>query len=316
MRSVCPGRDPAPVDVGVLRRSRNLSCSSSVLVVLSGLLAALGTALCYGVSSVLQAQASRAAAPVEGLDIRLLARLLGSWRYVVGVGLDLVGFVLALSAVRSLPLFVVQSVVAGFLAVTAVLGAVVLAMPLTRADRVGLGVVVAGLVLLGSSAAEDASDPVADAVPWGLLAVVVLLGLVAVPLARVPGARGGSALGALAGLEFGATAVAARILPGDLSVNHLGSEVGILLASPATYALVLAGIVAMLAYSIALQRGTVTQATAPLVVGETIAPALVGILLLGDRPRAGWEWVAVLGFVFAVGGALSLAGHGEVRTPE
>jgi uncharacterized membrane protein len=284
--------------------------------VLPGLLAAAGTALCYGISSVLQAQAAREAAPVEGLDVRILARLLGSWRYVVGIGLDLLGFLLGLAAVRSLPLFVVQSVVAGFLAVTAVLGAVFLAMPLTRNDRIGLGVVVCGLALLGSSAAEDASDPVSNAVPWGLLAAVVLLGVLAVPVARVVGGRGASALGALAGLEFGATAVAARILPGDLSVHHLGSELGTLLGSPATYALVLAGVVAMLAYSIALQRGTVTQATAPLVVGETVAPALVGILLLGDRPRAGWEWVAVLGFVLAVGGAVSLARHGEVGRAE
>jgi hypothetical protein len=283
---------------------------------LPGLLAAVGTALCYGVSSVLQAQASREAAPVDGLDVRLLARLFGSWRYVVGIALDLIGFVLGLAAVRSLPLFVVQSVVASFLAVTAVFGAMFLAMPLSRADRVGLVVVVSGLALLGSSAAEDASDPVSDAVPWGVLVVVVLLGLLAVPVARIAGARGASALGALAGLEFGATAVAARILPGDLSLDHLGSELGTLLANPATYALVLAGVLAMLAYSIALQRGSVTQATAPLVVGETVAPALVGILLLGDRPRAGWEWVAVLGFLLAVGGALSLARHGEVRTAE
>jgi len=281
--------------------------------VLSGLLASVGTALCYGVSSVLQAQASREEAPVEGLDVRLLARLLRSWRYLVGVALDLIGFLLALAAVRSLPLFVVQSVVASFLAVTAVLGAMFLEMPLTRRDRLGLAVVVAGLVLLAASATEDAADTVSDAVAWGVLAAVVVLGVLAVPLARFRGARGASLLGALAGLEFGATAVAARILPGDLSFGHLGSEVHPLLASPATYALVLAGGVAMLAYSIALQRGTVTQATAPLVVGETLAPALVGVWLLGDNPRPGWEWAAVLGFALAVGGALTLAGHGEVR---
>ena len=70
--------------------------------------------------------------------------------------------------------------------------------------------------------------------------------------------------------------------------------------------------VALLSYSTALQRGTVTQATAPLVVGETIAPALVGVVMLGDVPRAGWEWVAVVGFGLAVGGALALAGHGDV----
>ena len=63
-----------------------------------------------------------------------------------------------------------------------------------------------------------------------------------------------------------------------------------------------AAVLAMLTYSTALQRGTVTQATAPLVVGETVAPALVGLLLLGDEPRQGWGWAATLGFALAVGG--------------
>ena len=84
------------------------------------------------------------------------------------------------------------------------------------------------------------------------------------------------------------------------------------LRSPATYALAVAAAVAMLTYSTALQRGTVTQATAPLVVGETVAPALVGLLLLGDEPRQGWGWVATVGFAMAVGGAVSLARHGEI----
>ena len=69
----------------------------------------------------------------------------------------------------------------------------------------------------------------------------------------------------------------------------------------------------MLTYSIALQRGSVTQATAPLVVGETVAPALVGLLLLGDHARPGWGWVAAVGFVLSVAGAVSLARHGEIE---
>src|SRR6476660_3983525 len=95
-----------------------------------GLLGAFGAALCYGVGSVLQALAARRTATVEGLDPRLLLRLLKSWRYLVGVGLDGLGFVLSIAAVRTLPLFVVQSVIASFLAVTAILGAIVLHMPL------------------------------------------------------------------------------------------------------------------------------------------------------------------------------------------
>ncbi|WP_122817933.1 hypothetical protein [Nocardioides pantholopis] len=283
---------------------------------LVGLLAAAGAALCYGVSSVLEAVAARRTQAVQGLDPRLLVRLFRSWAYVAGVCLDGLGFLLSLVAVRSLPLFVVQSVVASFLAITAILGALFLRMPLSRADRLGITVVVGGLVLVGMSATEDRSVEVSDAEQWGVLAATLLLAVAAIPLARLPGAAGARALGAVAGLAFGATAVASRMLPGDLSPDHLLDEVGPLLESPATYALAVAGVVAMLTYSIALQRGSVTEATAPLVVGETVAPALVGLLLLGDQTRPGWGAVACLGFVLSVAGAVSLARHGEVEPVE
>ncbi|KAA1424015.1 hypothetical protein FE697_010055 [Mumia zhuanghuii] len=277
---------------------------------------AFGAALCYGVGSILQAVAARETDVAEGLDPRLLLRLARSWRYLLGVGLDGLGFVLSLVAVLSLPLFVVQSIVASFLAITAVLGAVFLRMPLTSRDKVALVVVIGGLVLVGLSAAEDRAVDVSDAERWGVLVVSIALAVIAVPCARLAGAAGAVALGAIAGLAFGATAVAARMLPETLSYDALGEDVRLLLGDPATYALLVAGAVALLTYSTALQRGTVTQATAPLVVGETIAPALVGIALLGDRPREGWEWAAIVGFVLAIAGAVSLARHGEVSAEQ
>ncbi|ACQ81601.1 putative integral membrane protein; putative transcription factor [Beutenbergia cavernae DSM 12333] len=280
-----------------------------------GLVTAFAAAVCYGVGSVLQAVAARGTDAVEGLDPRLLVRLARSWRYLLGVGLDALGFALSLVAVRTLPLFVVQSIVASFLAITAVLGALFLAMPLRRADRIGLTVVVAGLVLVGSSASEDSAVEVVPAEQWGVLAAALLLAVLAIPLGRVPGPRGAAALGGVAGLAFGATAVASRMLPGAPGGGGLLAEIEELIASPALYALAVAAVVALLTYSIALQRGSVTQATAPLVVGETVAPALVGVLLLGDRPRAGWEWAAILGFVLSVSGAVALARHGEVEAP-
>jgi drug/metabolite transporter (DMT)-like permease len=277
-----------------------------------GLIGAFGAALCYGVGSVLQALAARQTATAEGLDPRLLLRLLKSWRYLLGLGLDGLGFLLSLAAVRTLPLFAVQSVIASSLAVTAVLGAIFLHMRLSRLDVIGLVVVVFGLILVGCSAAEDHTIDVSSAEEWGVLIASIALGLLAIPAGRLSGATSAAALGGIAGLAFGATAVAARMLPGDLSVDNIVHELGTLLSNPTTYALAVACVVAMLTYSTALQRGTVTQATAPMVVGETIAPALVGILLLGDRPREGWDWVAVIGFSLAVGGALSLARHGEI----
>lgn len=273
---------------------------------LLGLLSAFGAAVLYGVASVLQAVSARRVTATAGLDPRLMLRLVRSWPYVIGTALDGIGFLLSLVALRSLPLFVVQAVVSSFLAITAVLGAVVLHMSLTRVDRVGLVVVLTGLVLLCLSATEDATVQVGSGTRWGVLVAAILLAGLAVPLARLTGATGAAALGALAGLAFGTTAVAARVLPDTF-------DPAVLLSEPATYGLLLAGAVALLTYPTALQRGTVTQATAPLVVAQTVAPAVVGLVLLGDRPRQGWEWVAVLGFVLAVAGALSLSRHGELH---
>ena len=271
---------------------------------LPGLVAAFATALCYGAGTVLQAIGARRTERVEGLDPRLLVRLLRSWPYVVGLTLDGLGFLLSLVAVRSLPLFVVQAVVASSLAFTAVLGAAFLKLSLDRRDGVSLGVVICGLALVTASAAEDRSVHVSTAESYGALVVAIVLVGAAVAASRLAGARGASALGAVAGLAFGVTAVAARILPG-------GGSVDALLRSPAMWGLMVAGFVAVLAHSTALQRGTVTQVTAPAVVAETIGPALVGLLLLGDQARPGWGWVGALGFILAVGGAVGLARYGE-----
>ncbi len=270
-----------------------------------GLLGAFAAAICYGVASVLQALAVRQAATATGLDPRLLLRMLRSWPYLAGLALDGLAFVFSIAALRSLPLFAVQAIVASFLAITAVLGALMLHMPLSRRDKIGIAVVVLGLVLVALSAAEDRPTAVGAAEHWAILIAAVALGLAAVPLARLSGAAGAAALGTIGGLAFGAVAVAARILPAPITISSI-------LTDPVSYALVVAAAVALLTYSTALQRGSVTQATAPLVVAETVAPALVGLLMLGDQPRAGWGWIAALGFGLAVVGALSLARHGEL----
>lgn len=276
---------------------------------LLGLIGAFGAAICYGVASVLQALAARRTTAAEGLDPRLFLRLLKSVPYVAGLGLDVLGFLLSLVALRTLPLFLVQGVIASSLAVTAVLGSIVLHMRLRRREKVSVGVVVVGLILLATSAAEDRVVDVTRRDSWGVLIAALALSGLAVLLARLQGRAGAAALGGVAGLQFGVVAVAARILPQSYDPR-------VLLADPAAYGLLIAAPVGMLALSIALQRGTVTQATAPLVVAETLAPAAVGLLLFGDAPRAGWEWVAAVGFVLAVLGAVSLASHGEVRIEE
>lgn len=80
---------------------------------------------------------------------------------------------------------------------------------------------------------------------------------------------------------------------------------------PALYAAAGGGAAGFLLLTSALQRGSVTTTVAAMVVGETIAPALVGVVWLGDTARAGLGWLVVLGFVVAVSGTLVLARFGE-----
>ncbi|MBO0917205.1 hypothetical protein J1C73_23725, partial [Streptomyces laculatispora] len=91
------------------------------------MICALGSAVCFGTASVLQAVAARAAAEPgsggAGVDPALLLRALRQWRYVAGLALDGLGFVLQIIALRSLPIYAVGAALAASLAVTAVVAA-------------------------------------------------------------------------------------------------------------------------------------------------------------------------------------------------
>jgi uncharacterized membrane protein len=76
----------------------------------------------------------------------------------------------------------------------------------------------------------------------------------------------------------------------------------------------LAGLLGLLLYAMALQRGTVTVVQSAVVVAETLMPAAVGITLLGDRPAPGRTSMAAVGFGLTVLGALALARYAEVPT--
>ena len=278
----------------------------------AALACALGTSLCYGVGSVLQAAAATATARAERLDPRLLLTLARGWRYPLGLALDGVGFVLSLVALRSLPVYVVQSVVASFLAVTAVVGAAVLGLRLQKREVVALAVVVLGLVLVGLSAAPEPAPVVGSPTQWLVLAIAITLVLVSVPLGRTTRPGGVWLLGGVAGLAFGTVAVAARLLSTSVTLGRIAEDARALVGAPAFYAVLVATPLALVAYETALQRGSVVAATAPLVVGETVLPALAGLSLLGDHTRPGWGSLATLGFLLAVGASLLLCRFGEV----
>ncbi|MFI7500329.1 hypothetical protein ACIBVL_17875 [Streptomyces sp. NPDC049687] len=268
---------------------------------------ALGAAVCFGTATVLQAMAARAASGGGGGDAVLLLRALRQWRYGAGLGLDGLGFLFQIAALRSVPIYAVAAALASSIAVTAVVAARLLRVRLSRTEWAAVGVVCAGLAVLGLAAGTEGEAAGPGPLPWVMLGVAgAVLGLGTVG-GRLPERGRALVLGLGAGCGFGVVEVAVRLID-DLSP-------GALLTDPAVYALLLGGGAAFLLLTSALQRGSVTTATAGIVIGETIGPAAVGVAWLGDRTREGWAWPAVLGFTVAVAGALALARFGEAPEP-
>ncbi|MFJ8160674.1 hypothetical protein ACIRBY_07050 [Streptomyces sp. NPDC096136] len=272
---------------------------------LIGMVCALGAAVCFGTASVLQAVAARAAArpgDASGVDTALFLRAVRQWRYLAGLALDAVGFVLQIVALRHIPIYVVGAAMAASLAVTAVVAARLLRVRLSRLEWGAVGVVSAGLLMLGLASGEEGDGVGTLALKLGLLGVAGLVLLVGAVAGRLPDGSRALVLGLAAGTGFGVVEVAVRLVD-SVSLREL--------LNPALYALLLGGAAGFLLLTSALQRGSVTAATAGLVLGETVGPALVGVVWLGDRTREGLEWLAVLGFLVAVAGSLALARFGE-----
>src|SRR4029450_4884798 len=80
-------------------------------------------------------------------------RLLGSRRWLLGFGIEATGWALYVLALSLAPLSLVQGTAAGGIGVLALLVSRVTHTPLSRHERLGVAIAVAGLVLLGISLA-------------------------------------------------------------------------------------------------------------------------------------------------------------------
>src|ERR1700761_4698685 len=248
--------------------------------------------------------AAEGAAP-QGVDPGLLVRMLGQWRFVVSLGLDTVGFLAQLVALHRLPLFAVQAMIAANLAVTAVVATWLIGAVLHWREWIAVAGVVTGVGLLGSSAGPEGASQAGVVFKLALIVAIAGLALLGLAAGRLPDRLRTPAPGLIAGTGYGVLGVAARVLNSFAPLS--------LLRDPATYALIAAGIVSFLFYASALEAGSVTVATAAVVLAETLPPSAVGVVFLGDRTRPGMTGIAIAGFVLAVCCAVALARFGEAH---
>jgi drug/metabolite transporter (DMT)-like permease len=265
----------------------------------TGMLFALTATLLNSVAGLLEADATR--------HVSRRRSLVTQPRYLGGLLVDGLGWASTVVALRYLPVFVVQAVLGGAIALTAVGARVVYGSRLRSVDRLACAACVVGLVLVAASAGPD--RPAAPSRFAMLVLVAVAIVLVGCLVAVWP-VSAGWPLALIAGLGFGGSSVAVRAV--HLSV---GEEPVALLRAPPTYLVVVFGALGLVGYSRALERASLARVTAILLVTEATVPGVAGIILLGDSVRRGWWGAMVAGLVLAVAGVMVLAGSPAQRPP-
>ncbi|GAA3575847.1 hypothetical protein GCM10022197_36170 [Microlunatus spumicola] len=200
-------------------------------------------------------------------------------------------------------MFLVQSVLVGSVGVTAVIAAL-RGQRLGRRDWLSLAALGAGLVLLCVTADPRPAAPLLPAGQWWLLVATVVPVALGLAGLRLRGRTSAVVLAASAGLAWTGVALASRAF----SAEPLAWSA---LVHPLVWTVVVQGVLGTVFFALALQRGAVTTVTAVTFVLELVVPSLLGLWLFGDGVLPGQAPLAVLGFVLAVGGTVSLVRFAE-----
>ncbi|WP_456789457.1 hypothetical protein [Cellulomonas sp. P5_C5] len=252
------------------------------------LLCAIGSALAYGASTLMQAVATRRA---HGLAAVLTPLVIGA--FVV----DGLGFALSLLALNNLPLFVVQSIMASMLVVVVIGARFILHARMRRLDVAAVVVVIVALVLIGLGSGEQPAVAPPESFERAMLVATGVLVVAALASYR---SGPGWLLAAIAGLGFSGAAIAAR-------ASHHHDGIWATVWQPMTVCIVVGGIVGALWYLRALERLAVGPSAAILSVIEVVVPGAVGVLVLGDTVANGMLPGVIVGLVLAITGCVVLA---------
>lgn len=251
-----------------------------------GLLAGLIGAACFGVASVAQAHAVRAL-PESTADLRSFLRAgVRDRALLLVVAAYLLGFLLHAVSIWLLPLYLAQAAVAMSLPITA-LGASRVEEQVAPRQWLALGGIVLGLWLLAAGAGEPGAVRVSPVFVAWLVGGVVALGLSSLVV------DGGLARATLSGLAYSGSAIGVRGVTGSWHPLVIVAAVTVCLY----------GLLGFWLYSAGLEAAAVSSATAPLIVGQTTVPAVVGLAFLGDGVRSGWWTAIIVGVALATTGA-------------
>jgi drug/metabolite transporter (DMT)-like permease len=262
--------------------------------------AAIGCSLCNGISTVQQKIGADRERTIRKIDLMILIRLMKDIPYVFGIGLALAGYGLSLIALRVLPLFLVQSVIAASVIVTAFGEQFILHRRLGKRTYFALAYVIVGLTLLSVSAVSGHATygtNLARRLIEIMPAALIILGIIFI-YAR--GVISSIMLAALGGLAFGNTSTIGRILVYPHPLWKL-------IDNPLIYSLIASALIGQYLFTIALQRSTATKSNAVMISLQTFGPAVCGLLFFNDEIRHGFQALVLFGSLLVIIGSAATA---------
>jgi hypothetical protein len=269
--------------------------------VVVGILLAIVAMLLYSGGALLQAEGARRATRRRPVAVQP--------RYLCGLVLDFLAFLCSAGALRELPVFAVQAVIGGTIAMTALVSARLVGARVPVRMRAAIAACLVGLVMVAASAGAEQPQPRRPGVDLVLLGIWLFLTVAVLVLRQ--GKRAWP-LAAAAGVGFGGIALSVRAA--HVQTGETLDPI-VLLGQPATYLVAGFWVTGMISYTAALGRGDVGAVTAVFIVTQVLVPGLLGIVLLGDAVRPGWLWVLLLGLAMAIAGSVEIARTPPLRPP-
>ena len=275
------------------------------------LVLALCAAMAFGASVALQERAAAEVHHDHAMKVSLLLRVARRPLWLMGLIASGMGLVLQIAALRHGSLVVVQPVMATTLIFALALVAIRTRVGLSAAEWGSVAAVVGGLVVFLVLAAPDGHTAEAPhGTAWAVTsasAVVVVSGLAWLSTRRY-GRRRAALVGLATGLSNAFVAVLTKAFSRQL--RHGGP----LWSHWALWALIAAGIPAVLLVQSLYQSGNLRMSLPIVAVVEPIAASFVGVILFGEHVTFDGDESVVIGVALAAAifGLWHLAGNPRI----
>ncbi len=261
--------------------------------------AALG-ACANALSSVMQRKAAATVPEGQG-ESALIRHELRRPAFLIGIGGLVAGFLFQAAALAHGALSVVQPVLVSELPMTLLLAALVFGTRVRATEVLAAIAIAAGVALALASASPSGGRHDASLSAWSACAgaTVAVLTALAVLGWRCTGNRRAGVLGIVAGGAFALTATFMTPV-----ADRVGGGLGSVVTSWQLYAMVAAGLAAVLTLQNAYQAGSLAISQPGVTIVDPVLAVVLGTVLFGERLRSGWfllpEIVGVAGIVFGV----------------